>query len=117
MYRRVISNLPFYEKPKFKPWSFKWWNHYNKNFRETSLVKQLEAAGVCVKVTLNNVLISIVNSAGDPYTIWTAGSAGFKGPTKKTTTALDALLEERSEERRVGKECVSTCRSRWSPYH
>src|SRR3546814_1358957 len=27
---------------------------------------------------------------------------------------LDAT---RSEERRVGKECVSTCRSRWSPYH
>src|SRR3546814_4318369 len=25
--------------------------------------------------------------------------------------------ELRSEERRVGKECVSTCRSRWSPYH
>src|SRR3546814_4898448 len=25
--------------------------------------------------------------------------------------------QERSEERRVGKECVSTCRSRWSPYH
>src|SRR3546814_14512114 len=29
---------------------------------------------------------------------------------------LVALIE-RSEERRVGKECVSTCRSRWSPYH
>src|SRR3546814_13934858 len=31
----------------------------------------------------------------------------------------DAGLEigDRSEERRVGKECVSTCRSRWSPYH
>src|SRR3546814_15138776 len=28
-----------------------------------------------------------------------------------------ALLRVRSEERRVGKECVSTCRSRWSPYH
>src|SRR3546814_5767502 len=27
------------------------------------------------------------------------------------------LLGRRSEERRVGKECVSTCRSRWSPYH
>src|SRR3546814_1128737 len=26
-------------------------------------------------------------------------------------------LSQRSEERRVGKECVSTCRSRWSPYH
>src|SRR3546814_15242905 len=27
------------------------------------------------------------------------------------------LIFFRSEERRVGKECVSTCRSRWSPYH
>src|SRR3546814_15486893 len=27
------------------------------------------------------------------------------------------LLLLRSDERRVGKECVSTCRSRWSPYH
>src|SRR3546814_10991832 len=27
------------------------------------------------------------------------------------------FLARRSEERRVGKECVSTCRSRWSPYH
>src|SRR3546814_19331666 len=26
-------------------------------------------------------------------------------------------IAHRSEERRVGKECVSTCRSRWSPYH
>src|SRR3546814_16408984 len=26
-------------------------------------------------------------------------------------------ITSRSEERRVGKECVSTCRSRWSPYH
>src|SRR3546814_13629461 len=26
-------------------------------------------------------------------------------------------VDMRSEERRVGKECVSTCRSRWSPYH
>src|SRR3546814_4255131 len=26
-------------------------------------------------------------------------------------------VTDRSEERRVGKECVSTCRSRWSPYH
>src|SRR3546814_14420295 len=25
--------------------------------------------------------------------------------------------QRRSEERRVGKECVGTCRSRWSPYH
>src|SRR3546814_7996143 len=29
----------------------------------------------------------------------------------------EQTFHDRSEERRVGKECVSTCRSRWSPYH
>src|SRR3546814_13679146 len=32
-------------------------------------------------------------------------------------TRLHSAFRARSEERRVGKECVSTCRSRWSPYH
>src|SRR3546814_18099955 len=32
-------------------------------------------------------------------------------------TAVDNRVPDRSEERRVGKECVSTCRSRWSAYH
>src|SRR3546814_10551695 len=36
-------------------------------------------------------------------------------PRKRTPPC--ASKERRSEERRVGKECVSTCRSRWSPYH
>src|SRR3546814_5792516 len=31
--------------------------------------------------------------------------------------SLVQAYDTRSEERRVGKECVSTCRSRWSPYH
>ena len=31
--------------------------------------------------------------------------------------SLEDSFQLRSEERRVGKECVSTCRSRWSPYH
>ena len=30
---------------------------------------------------------------------------------------MNMPMSTRSEERRVGKECVSTCRSRWSPYH
>src|SRR3546814_16663895 len=43
-------------------------------------------------------------------------------PPAPTTTGAPALASAsaasgRSEERRVGKECVSTCRSRWSPYH
>src|SRR3546814_18325348 len=37
---------------------------------------------------------------------------------KTETVKLDRRnLDKRSEERRVGKECVSTCRSRWSPYN
>ena len=50
---------------------------------------------------------------------------GFAGespgyPGSWLTTSLDfgmAFVGTRSEERRVGKECQSVCRSRWSPYH
>src|SRR3546814_20680977 len=40
-------------------------------------------------------------------------------PMNAASTPTPLLLshKSRSEERRVGKECVSTCRSRWSPYH
>src|SRR3546814_17783666 len=38
------------------------------------------------------------------------------GPTPAEAEA-EAQSYPRSEERREGKECVSTCRSRWSPYH
>src|SRR3546814_1522049 len=39
------------------------------------------------------------------------------GDNKSSTSAAGGVVtsECRSEERRVGKECVSTCRSRWSP--
>src|SRR3546814_12558899 len=36
---------------------------------------------------------------------------------KARLAVLTAQLQERSAERRVGNECVRTCRSRWSPYH
>src|SRR3546814_13289373 len=68
--------------------------------------------------------------------VWAKGrpQAGFlSGQDWRATGAMDEVeylahcfanylrhalqMEERSEERRVGKECVSTCRSRWSPYH
>src|SRR3546814_8217869 len=41
----------------------------------------------------------------------------FLGVNKGGVKAGEAAANHRSEERRVGKECVSTCRSRWSPYH
>src|SRR3546814_14875494 len=55
-----------------------------------------------------------------------AGGIAIEFPThpiqetgKRPTAGLDRNLQylSRSEERRVGKECVSTCRSRWAPYH
>src|SRR3546814_17316663 len=36
---------------------------------------------------------------------------------KNSHQMFESLWAARSEESRVGKECVSTCRSRWSPYH
>src|SRR3546814_12529336 len=55
------------------------------------------------------------------------GAGDLHGDRMRDAAALDrrdqlplAIVEQqadRSEERRVGKECVSTCRSRWSPYH
>src|SRR3546814_1769295 len=45
-----------------------------------------------------------------PESAFLQGHTGFG-------SARPALAPCRSEERRVGKECVSTCRSRWSPYH
>src|SRR3546814_19219489 len=38
-------------------------------------------------------------------------------PIADSAPDIDAYLTSRSEESRVGKEGVSTCRSRWSPYH
>src|SRR3546814_13657427 len=43
--------------------------------------------------------------------------AGRRIPTGVIVNEDEARGVMRSEERRVGKECVSTCRSRWWPYH
>src|SRR3546814_10002034 len=51
-----------------------------------------------------------------PFRITTGLVAlGERNRSKKARP--DLTSSRRSEERRVGKECVSTCRSRWSPYH
>src|SRR3546814_300262 len=41
----------------------------------------------------------------------------LKQPVDVAFPEAHQLADDRSEERRVGKECVSKCRSRWSPYH
>src|SRR3546814_8014078 len=52
----------------------------------------------------------------------TTGHEVAQSPLERALTQLTLLAfveqaKARSEERRVGKECVSTCRSRWSPYN
>src|SRR3546814_11923943 len=46
-----------------------------------------------------------------------APEAGFEMTYGMAIHGGYALAARRSEARRVGKECVSTCRYRWSPYH
>src|SRR3546814_1348045 len=50
-----------------------------------------------------------------------AGNRARNIPVDRIEYAVGILVRAggaaRSEERRVGQECVSTCRSRWSPYH
>src|SRR3546814_13677068 len=46
------------------------------------------------------------------------GTVGVQPLSSPSASPVDSEIRQlRSEERRVGKECVSTCRSRWSPYH
>src|SRR3546814_14796969 len=64
----------------------------------------------------------IVHGTGDLTTPYNGFPLGLSLPIPaihQTFNTLDGCngADARSEERRVGKECVSTCRSRWSPYH
>src|SRR3546814_16901582 len=54
----------------------------------------------------------IGNHSAQDTTRWPYGELVGSGANR---TVLSEII--RSEERRVGKECVSTCRYRWSPYH
>src|SRR3546814_13935093 len=57
---------------------------------------------------------SIARPSFDATCASTRGSVLAKVPT---APELAPVAISRSEERRVGKECVSTCRASWSPYH
>src|SRR3546814_19792695 len=62
---------------------------------------------------LSNTPLTTVTSA-TPELVFHPGYADNPGSWEEHPVAITGCL--RSAERRVGKECVSTCRSRWSPY-
>src|SRR3546814_7671454 len=51
------------------------------------------------------------------FTVYPSHYEGWGLPVTEALAHGQIPVIARSEERRVGKECVSTCRSRWSPYH
>src|SRR3546814_15396530 len=91
------------------------------------------SSDVCSSDLVMNRLIAEKNNpqcdvfwSGDPVRNGVLLSKGITEPyqSKQTLLIPEHFREKdnhwigfRSEERRVGKECVSTCRSRWSPYH
>src|SRR3546814_12415560 len=92
---------------------------------------------VAVPVTAGDVLVGdarLIHSAYGNATVherplltlwymphWNTMSPGMQARAMMGYMRNDDIVTPerplRSEERRVGKECVSTCRSRWSPYH
>src|SRR3546814_12066355 len=64
--------------------------------------------------------VSVNGKPLDPtatYTVATNDFIAAGGDGYAVLTETKPMIDGRSEERRVGKECVSTCRSRWSPHH
>src|SRR3546814_14261333 len=57
----------------------------------------------------------VLNAARQDFGEYGAGDLKYKDINGDNV--INEIDKVRSEERRVGKECVSTCRSRWSPYH
>ena len=81
---------------------------------ESASVERLRARGI--KVLIGHVAANL----GDAAVVVT--SSAVKRDNPEVAAALEARIPvvrraDRSEERRVGKECSLPCRSRWSPYH
>src|SRR3546814_3843285 len=68
-------------------------------------------------IYLLTIVLSMFDVIKNP--MWALGhlAVNLVATVAVSTVMVIGLTIQRSEERRVGKECVSTCRSRWSPYH
>ena len=69
---------------------------------------------------LRRMLASGMGKDVAAYDVIGLGYATWRRPDRRIVLTWDQRVMEndfRSEERRVGKECVSLCISRWSPYH
>src|SRR3546814_20897749 len=98
---------------------------------DRSEIKEVRAGDIAAAVGLKDVttgdtlcaqdhIITLERMVFPEPVISMAVEPKTKSDQEKMGMALGRLAQEdpsRSEARRVGKECVSTCRSRWTPYH
>src|SRR3546814_14478584 len=100
--------------------------------RDRGFDMSIERFGAAIGQIVEDVDIHYVSPAetaprsvgsGPLLNIFVLGFAFQHGLIPLKTSSLEQVFaggrsgKSRSEERRVGKECVSTCRSSWSPYH
>src|SRR3546814_16750067 len=108
----------------------------------TSARRRFSASGICFARMAANFTGWLLSGSADYAGVGggmvnSGANAAYFGPVGATASISQVLntvvgqsydvsfylqksgagTNSRSEERRVGKECVSTCRSRWSPYH
>src|SRR3546814_13378488 len=89
---------------------------------DISLIDEQEASGTQVQALMRSVAEQFeqyvrLNKKIAPDIPVQVGQIEEPSRLAAAVAANLNLKVSRSEERRVGKECVSTCRSRWSPYH
>src|SRR3546814_13200688 len=97
---------------------------YTTLFRSTlassriNRVTNLSVFESCISDKSGTESFSIAEDSAYSSLIDTRRKGVFETVSVQTISIEDFCSQNsRSEERRVGKECVSTCRSRWSPYH
>src|SRR3546814_11487049 len=80
---------------------------HDRPMNQADLLEAMRQCDVLVPTVTDHIDASLIAEAGDRLQLMANFGNG-----------VDHIdLKARSEERRVGKECVSTCRSRWSPYN
>ena len=95
------------------------WGGALKQFRQVGQVKMTPQVRYHIALCEENLGKLVAALGGYELALADAESVGdgvsFKQEVEASVNDLRARI--RSEERRVGKECSVTCRSRWSPYH
>ena len=76
------------------------------------------ALGCCLALLLCFWASPLLAEEAEPAVGQVVGPVTFAAPMSDADAKYLGLAKAgRSEERRVGKECATLCRSRWSPYH